>query len=55
MVGSEIESGLDKTRREMLTICKSLLPVGEEIFLGRDLQTQNYHEGTDLETRNKFK
>lgn len=31
-----MESGRDSTRNEMFTICKSLEPVGEEIFLGRD-------------------
>jgi hypothetical protein len=32
-------SGRERTRREMFTICRSLLPVGEEILRGRDLQT----------------
>lgn len=35
--GSIEASGLERTRREMLTICKSLDPVGEEILRGLDL------------------
>lgn len=31
--------GRESTRREMFTICRSLLPVGEVIFLGRALET----------------
>ena len=39
MLGRLIASGRERTRREMFTICRSLLPVGEEILRGRDLHT----------------
>lgn len=39
MVGREVSMGRESTRREIFTICRSLLPVGEVIFLGRALET----------------
>jgi hypothetical protein len=38
-MGSCNAFGLDSTRNEMLTICKSFDPVGDEIFRGLDLRT----------------
>lgn len=38
MIGKFAAFGRDNTRSEMFTICRSFEPVGDEIFLGRDLK-----------------
>lgn len=47
IVGKLAASGRERTRREILTICKSFEPVGEEILRGRDLKKTNHFITTD--------